>query len=132
MTTKDIIFDTFGPDKTIEMDRPCPSTGTGKLAYTPFQRAQIAMNLKARKRQLEKVLKTTKKGFDNVKKKSRSCSKSVEPPVRRGRETRKNRMMRLHIVLQGKKYLGKSMFLYHWIMIRSAMIINQLDLIKIN
>jgi len=61
MTTRDIRFDTFSPSKMAEMEQAYPSEGKGKLAYTPVQRAQIAMMRKQRKRQAEQALERNKK-----------------------------------------------------------------------
>ena len=60
MSTRDTVFDTFSPSKTAEMEEAYPVEGKGKLAYTPFQRTQIALTLKQRKHQAAQALEIKK------------------------------------------------------------------------
>ena len=84
---------------------------------------------------LNRLLKETRRALTKRRRDFALAENPVNHPHKptgRGRIETENRMMYMHIILQGKKYIGKFIFLCHSIMIRLAMTINQLDLIKIN
>jgi len=72
-----------------DLNKACPITDKCKLAYMPFQRAQIVMTLKQRKCEAEKALQRIKKGLEQAKRKACSHSKCSDPPVKTRKERKK-------------------------------------------
>ena len=90
MTTRDITFDDIDHNKKLDM--ATDSQGQKFLHYTPWQRCNLAICLKAQKERAAKVLKQNQKGLAEAKKRARSRSQSSEPTVTKNKgKARKSR-----------------------------------------
>jgi len=84
MTTRDVTFTNLSSNKMLELSKANPSSGKGKLGYTPFERQYLEMTLKAKKQNVARVLEKNKEGLADAKKRARSHShsRSSDPPVK--------------------------------------------------
>ena len=90
MDTRDVTFDKIQYNEKLAMLEN--SEGQKWLHYTPHQRFQLQMSLKAQKQKAAEVLKQNKIGLAEAKKRVRSRSQSSEPTVSKNRKgkTRKS------------------------------------------
>jgi hypothetical protein len=114
MITRDSTFDDIDHNKKIDMAKR--SQGQTWKHYTPWQRNNLQICLKMQKQSLNKTRKASLKRRREHALAANPVSPLSVRTVRPGRirlERVAHRMLRAHIVLQGKKYLGKSMFHNH-------------------
>jgi len=92
MTTRDVTFTNLSNNKMLELAEVNPSSGKGKLGYTPFERHYLEMTLKAKKEMVAKVFEKNKDGLAEAKKRARSHSrsKSSDQPVKTRKDKTRN------------------------------------------